>query len=57
MWKLHQKFGKLEWEDLIEPSIKIAEEGVVINKAFAKGIESAKRKIEQKGLDFNPGLK
>ena len=55
---LHQKFGKLKWEDLVEPSIKLAEEGVVINKAFAKAIQSVKKKIakQKNGEDMFPGL-
>ena len=57
MWKLHQKFGKLKWEDLIEPSIKIAEGGVRVNKPLAYAIQSVMKKVDKKGMEMLPGLK
>ena len=57
MWNLHQKFGELKWEDLVSPSIKIAEEGLRVNKALATAIQSVKRKVDAQGMDMLPGLK
>lgn len=31
-WKLHQEYGKLDWKELLEPSIKICEEGFEMSK-------------------------
>ena len=58
MWKVHQAHGKKKWEDLVEPSIKLAEEGVIVNKAFAYAIQVIKGKVEQQfGADVFHGLK
>ena len=57
MWNLHQKFGKLKWEDLIKPAINIAEEGVRVNKPLANAIQAVKKKVASKGMEMLPGLK
>lgn len=31
-WELHKKYGSLTWKELIEPSIKICEEGFIMSK-------------------------
>lgn len=31
LWELHQKYGKLPWRDLIEPSIQLSREGHVVS--------------------------
>nr|XP_023018346.1 glutathione hydrolase 1 proenzyme-like [Leptinotarsa decemlineata] len=31
-WEAHQKFGKLPWNELIEPSIKLCESGYIMSK-------------------------
>ena len=56
MWELHQAFGKLKWEDLVEPSIKLASEGVVVNAALERAIQVVVNKMKTKGVDM-PGLK
>ncbi len=39
LWELHQKYGKLEWADLITPAIKFAREGFPIDAGVAKSIK------------------
>ncbi|KAJ9577927.1 hypothetical protein L9F63_025212, partial [Diploptera punctata] len=31
-WEAHQRYGKLPWAELVEPTIKLCEEGYVMNK-------------------------
>jgi len=35
-WQMHRKFGKLPWEDLIQPAIDLAEKGFYITSAEAE---------------------
>lgn len=47
LWEIHQENGKLRWEELIEPSIQIAENGF---KAYPNLIESIQSSQEE--MDF-----
>ncbi|MGF1637208.1 MAG: gamma-glutamyltransferase [Cyclobacteriaceae bacterium] len=38
MWQIHQKFGTLSWEDLIQPAIDMAENGVALTKGEAESL-------------------
>lgn len=38
LWTLHQDHGRLNWSVLIEPSIKLAEDGFKITKPVASTI-------------------
>jgi gamma-glutamyltranspeptidase/glutathione hydrolase/leukotriene-C4 hydrolase len=31
-WEAHQKYGKLPWEQVVKPTIKICEEGYIMTK-------------------------
>jgi gamma-glutamyltranspeptidase len=31
-WEAHQRYGRLSWEEVIMPAIKICEEGYIMNK-------------------------
>ena len=38
MFEIHQKYGKLKWEDLIQPSINLAENGFVLTLRESKNL-------------------
>eukprot|EP00057_Strongylocentrotus_purpuratus_P006077 XP_011660551.1 PREDICTED: gamma-glutamyltranspeptidase 1 [Strongylocentrotus purpuratus] len=44
-WEAHQRFGKLPWADLFEPSIEIAEQGFTVGPALANAIDSQSDRI------------
>ena len=41
-WKAHQRFGKLPWEELVNPAIKLADEGFLPAKILVDDIQSMK---------------
>ncbi|XP_057295021.1 glutathione hydrolase 1 proenzyme-like [Hydractinia symbiolongicarpus] len=41
--EVHKKHGKLNWSELVEPAIKLADEGIIISKALAGTIKSASK--------------
>lgn len=46
-WKLHQRYGKLEWERLFETAINYAEKGFPVSGKFSRYIESKQDVIEE----------
>jgi len=36
----HKRFGKLKWNELVEPAAKLAEDGFVVNAALAKSLNT-----------------
>lgn len=43
--QIHKKWGKLKWEQVITPSIKLAEEGFKVDRLLAQAISLANAKI------------
>lgn len=51
-WEAHQKFGKLPWSHLFQPTIKLAEYGYRTPKALAIAIESNKDTISNRTFNL-----
>ncbi|MEJ8802988.1 gamma-glutamyltransferase [Pontibacter sp. H249] len=42
MYETHQKFGSLPWEELVQPSVDLARNGVVLTEKEANGLNSTR---------------
>nr|XP_042908628.1 scoloptoxin SSD14 [Parasteatoda tepidariorum] len=42
---VHDEFGKLPWEDLFPPTIKMCEEGITVNRHLARALRKYREKI------------
>ncbi len=47
MVELHKKFGKLSWNQVIQPSIELAEKGVILTEREALGFNNIKNTLKQ----------
>lgn len=45
LWKAHQRFGSLPWADLVEPAIRLAEDGFIVDADLAESIVDAQRSL------------
>ncbi len=43
----HQKYGKLKWRDVVEPSVQLAERGFAISPSLADGLKDLASKNKQ----------
>lgn len=46
-WELHQKYGKLPWATLVQPTIKLCKEGHVVTPYLARIFNMGSGKIKQ----------
>ena len=51
----HLTYGKLDWKDLIEPSIKLARDGIKIGRHMSLEIERSNK--TQELIKKDPGLR
>ncbi len=58
LWDTHQQYGKLKWKKLIQPVIKLAEQGFVISPRLASSIAGDSERLSRfpatKAYFFNP---
>jgi gamma-glutamyltranspeptidase/glutathione hydrolase len=47
LWLAHQRLGSLPWEDLVEPAIKLAREGIPITYSLASGFSRSASRFRQ----------
>lgn len=47
LWELHQRYGKLPWKQLVEPSIKLAREGHVVSPYLENVFSSAESDLHE----------
>ena len=53
MWLAHQKHGSLEWKTLLEPAVKLAEQGFVVHPKLAASIERYIKRMANKSVNIN----
>jgi gamma-glutamyltranspeptidase/glutathione hydrolase len=53
MYRMHKKFGKLPWEKLLQPSIDLAKNGVILTEKEARGLNRQRADF----ILYNPGKK
>lgn len=47
MFTVHQKFGKMEWQKLVQPAIELASKGYLLTEKEAGSLNNAQGKIQQ----------
>lgn len=53
MWLAHQKHGTLEWKALVEPAVKLAEQGFIVHPKLASSIERYIARMAKKDVTIN----
>jgi gamma-glutamyltranspeptidase/glutathione hydrolase len=53
MWLAHQKHGTLDWKTLVEPAVKLAEQGFIVHPKLASSIERYIARMAKKDVTIN----
>ncbi|KPW04806.1 gamma-glutamyltransferase [Pseudoalteromonas sp. P1-8] len=53
MWLAHQKHGSLEWKTLLEPAVKLADQGFIVHPKLAASIERYIARMAKKSVNIN----
>ncbi len=46
-WEASKRYGKLDWKQVVEPALKLARDGFVVDEVLSKSIQSQARVMEQ----------
>ena len=47
LWKMHDKHGSLSWPEVLEPAIKLAQEGFIVSPRLAQALERDQDRLGQ----------
>jgi len=47
LWELHHRYGRLPWSRVVEPAVRLAEDGFVVTPRLATAIEEARDLLER----------
>jgi gamma-glutamyltranspeptidase/glutathione hydrolase len=47
LWEAHQRFGSRPWAELLAPAIRLAEEGFIVDEAFANAVRAQAERLAQ----------
>jgi len=47
LWEAHRRYGSLPWRDLVEPAVRLAEDGFVIDEAFAAALAAEAERLRR----------
>lgn len=47
LWEAHRRFGSRPWAELLAPAIRLAEEGFVVDEAFASAVRAQAERLAQ----------
>jgi len=50
LWKAHQKFGQLPWEELFDPAITLAEQGFEVTPRLAGALTRSQKDLQRNDL-------
>ncbi|WP_374991036.1 gamma-glutamyltransferase [Pseudoalteromonas haloplanktis] len=53
MWLAHQKHGTLDWKTLVQPAVKLAEQGFIVHPKLANSIERYIARMAKKDVKIN----
>ena len=53
MWLAHQRHGSMPWADLVEPAVRLAEDGFVVHPKLARNVARFIERMEKRKLDLN----
>jgi gamma-glutamyltranspeptidase/glutathione hydrolase len=46
-WEAHQRYGKLDWKTLVEPAIRLARDGFVVDDVLARSLKGQERVMQE----------